>query len=40
MNNYIYIDGKKIEISEETADNLKEKFSEKSPYQFNNLKET
>ena len=40
MNNYIYIDGKKIEISEETANNLKEKFSEKSPYQFNNLKET
>ena len=34
MNNYIYIDGKKIEISEETANNLKEKFSEKSPYEF------
>ena len=32
--NYIYIDGKKIEISEETANNLKEKFSEKSPYEF------
>ena len=40
MNNYIYIDGKKIEISEETANNLKEKFSDKSPYEFNNLKET
>ena len=36
----MYIDGEKIEISEETANNLKEKFSEKSPYEFNNLKET
>ena len=34
MNNYIYIDGKKIEISEETANKLKEKFSDKSPYDF------
>ena len=34
MNNYIYINGKKIEISEETADNLKKKFSEKSPYEL------
>ena len=29
MKNYIYLEGKKIEISEETAENLKEQFNQK-----------
>ena len=29
MKNYIYLEGKKIEISEKTAENLKEQFNQK-----------
>ena len=33
MKNYMMINGKKIEISDETAKNMEAEFSEKSPQQ-------